>query len=519
MDFADDARTHTLVDWDHDGDVDIWSANRTAPQVRFLQNSSPPMNDFVALRLRGTECNRDAIGATVAIQLTGQSKPIVRQLYAGSGYLGQSSKTLTIGLGANAVIDSLSVRWPGAHKAEHFKNAVPGARLLLVQGTQQAQHQTRRETINLAAGDLELASPSDTANLLVTSQVLVPPIPYRSMEGSMETVYPATAADSSGQPVPDATLVAVWASWCTPCIEELHRLDESFASLRAHEIDVVALSVDEIDEQSPGKPAVAQIARQLSGQFRIGLATKQTLNCLQTLYDMPFRQFRQISIPSSILIGSDGRMLAMYRGAVATKRVLRDVQKRHLPYEQLVGAALPFPGRWHRIPQRPSMLTVPVLLMEEAEVDLVWEMVQQHHAIFKDDDEFAKLLVWIGDERFKNGRAAEALRVYEEAMQIDPTNMLVANNIAWQFAANKNHASRDGEKAVKWATVAAKSSNYQNEYVLDTLAAAYAQNRQFDKAVEAAKKAIAIAIAQGDTKKQEDFASRLRRYQKKQNLP
>ena len=39
VDFDDDARAVATVDWDRDGDLDLWVANRTAPQVRLLRNN------------------------------------------------------------------------------------------------------------------------------------------------------------------------------------------------------------------------------------------------------------------------------------------------------------------------------------------------------------------------------------------------------------------------------------------------------------------------------------------------
>ena len=39
LDFDDDARSPALVDWDRDGDLDLWMANRTAPMLRFVRNN------------------------------------------------------------------------------------------------------------------------------------------------------------------------------------------------------------------------------------------------------------------------------------------------------------------------------------------------------------------------------------------------------------------------------------------------------------------------------------------------
>ena len=66
---VDDARAAALVDWDRDGALDLWVANRTAPSVRFLRNATPRTNAWVAFDLEGTTSNRDGVGARVEVTL------------------------------------------------------------------------------------------------------------------------------------------------------------------------------------------------------------------------------------------------------------------------------------------------------------------------------------------------------------------------------------------------------------------------------------------------------------------
>ena len=47
LDFIDDGRGVATVDWDGDGDLDLWISNRTAPQVRFARNETPSSNHYL----------------------------------------------------------------------------------------------------------------------------------------------------------------------------------------------------------------------------------------------------------------------------------------------------------------------------------------------------------------------------------------------------------------------------------------------------------------------------------------
>ena len=69
LDFPDDGRAVAPVDWDQDGDLDLWISNRNAPRIRLLKNNTSRDRHYLALRLQGdgSKTNRDAIGARVEL--------------------------------------------------------------------------------------------------------------------------------------------------------------------------------------------------------------------------------------------------------------------------------------------------------------------------------------------------------------------------------------------------------------------------------------------------------------------
>ena len=94
----------------------------------------------------------------------------------------------------------------------------------------------------------------------------------------------------------------------------------------------------------------------------------------------------------------------------------------------------------------------------------------------------------------KAGEFAEALQAYREAARLYPNDPMALNNLAWSLAANSRQELRDGKEAVQLAGKAVELTGQQQPVFMGTLAAAYAEDGQFAKAVEMAKKARAIAL-------------------------
>jgi hypothetical protein len=183
LNFPDDGRAVAMADWDFDGRLDIWVTYRTAPRVRLLHNASRGTQHFVMLRLQGTTCHRDAIGARVELQSADGSQQI-RTLHAGDGYLAQSSKWLHFGLGGTTGIEKLTVRWPGG-AAESFAGITADSHWVLVQGSgRAARWEPPRSRMPLDPGPLKLPDLPDTARTWISGRVPFPGEFYNSWDGA-----------------------------------------------------------------------------------------------------------------------------------------------------------------------------------------------------------------------------------------------------------------------------------------------------------------------------------------------
>ena len=107
---VDVGRGLATADYDNDGDLDIAVAasNRRATLLR--NDGGSAAGHFITLRLEGTRCNRDAIGARVTVRASGRTQ--VHEVRSASSYLSQNDMRLHLGLGAATQVDSIEIRWP-----------------------------------------------------------------------------------------------------------------------------------------------------------------------------------------------------------------------------------------------------------------------------------------------------------------------------------------------------------------------------------------------------------------------
>jgi tetratricopeptide (TPR) repeat protein len=144
LDFADDSRAFAVTDFDGDGYPDIVLKSRLAPQVRMMQNRCGGGRPAIALRLRGTKSNRDAVGARVTVNGYAQ------EITAGSGFLSQHSKRLHFGLRGRDSAE-VHIMWPSGLKQE-VTGLLPGYTWTVSEGSEKATRVPFRSRSELPVG-------------------------------------------------------------------------------------------------------------------------------------------------------------------------------------------------------------------------------------------------------------------------------------------------------------------------------------------------------------------------------
>ena len=104
----------------------------------------------------------------------------------------------------------------------------------------------------------------------------------------------------------------------------------------------------------------------------------------------------------------------------------------------------------------------------------------------------------LGNALLQKGFADQAILHYEKALRTAPESAPTLNNLAQILATSSDAKFRNGTRAIQLANQADRISGGKNPAFIRTLAAAYAEDGQFNAAIDAAERALKLANIQGN---------------------
>jgi tetratricopeptide (TPR) repeat protein len=417
-DFSDDARAIGLIDFDHDGDLDLFVTNRTATRVRLLKNNLQSESNFLSLHLTGTAKTtpRDAIGARVEVHLKEQLIPHLRTLHAGQSFLAQSSRWLHFGLGKDAIIEKIVVRWPGS-KSQTFTGIKANQQLHLIQGSTTATPRKNRR-------DLVLKSAPHPIPEKTSSARIVPPVGH--------TVPTIPTADGESLSISKTTLIALWSRTCPHCQQELQTWATEAAKFKISDITLSLLCTD----QEHHDQADAYL-KSINSPFATQMAGPEAVELLDSLHSSIIDLWIPIPVPTSFLVSKEGQLLAIYRGTVSIEQIITDRKFATATSEERRSAGSPFTGRWTSKPAPSSPQRTAQQLLQRAQPDLSINYLRSALTKpFLQGDKFTRSdnLLLLGQILGQQGRPTEAIPHLQAACQLLPKDIRVLRLLATAYA-------------------------------------------------------------------------------------
>ncbi len=337
LDFTDDGRAVATVDWDDDGMLDLLIRNRTAPRLRFLRNQALSSGHWLEVDLQGVTCNRDAIGARVSVELEG-GKTLRKTLYAGEGFLAQSSKRLHFGLGAAQKIESLRVRWPNGPE-ETIAGPNVDQRVRIVQGTKVAMHVASHVTAKFDASKPESLAETHAA---IRRVPLVEKIPIAQFV--LPTLAnPTRKIRDLGADRP--TLVHFWSSTGPKNdVDAMLALEKHLAG----KTRVVMMSIDEGGALGRARKALAGTPLEADSGYVDGSCA----TALQVLVLEVYLRVDVAPLPMTFLVDKQGQLIAIYEKEIDVAALDLDLALLDKMDPKSLANPKFFGGRWLNRPHR-----------------------------------------------------------------------------------------------------------------------------------------------------------------------
>lgn len=126
-----DCRSVAVGDYNNDGRADLFVRGPGGQPIALYENRCQFAGRFLKVTLRGTESNRQGLGAKLRLRAGGRT--LTRWCEAANTFASQSAAEVLFGLGPADRIDWLSVEWPSGQQ-QRFADLAVNQWLEIVEG-------------------------------------------------------------------------------------------------------------------------------------------------------------------------------------------------------------------------------------------------------------------------------------------------------------------------------------------------------------------------------------------------
>ncbi len=481
LDFPEDGRSFALADFDLDGRQEVFLKNRNAPQLRILKNVMPSLPPSIAFRLRGTKSNRDAIGAVITIE-TGKGRQ-TRSLQAGSGFLSQHSKDVFFGLGAATGPVSASIRWPSG-LVQPLRDLAINHRIWVEEGSAPSRIERFRTSDGLAQpGELKLGEPKSRAaetlpsiaDTWLLAPVSAPDFLLSDLSGRQQTL-----SVLRGKPL----LLHFGAFGDERTKKDWHAFNEHYANWTAHGYQLLSVVFDGPDTSEKPDRHFA---------FPVLTGSDDVAAIYNIVYRYLFDRHRDLILPTSFLLDAKGQIVKVYQGSVDPAHVEQDFRNIPRNAADRLARALPFPGVTEVTEFGRNYLSYGSVFFQRGYFDQAEASFQ---IALRDDPESAEALYGIGSVYLNQQKNAEAQKCFERALKMRTTYPGTLANCWNNLGLLAGREGRTAEAIGDFQEALRLSPDHL--IALSNLGSAYRQQKQWDDARTTYESALALSPNDAD---------------------
>ena len=374
LDFPEDSRSFVLADIDHDGRLEVILKNRNAPQLRILHNVMKELGQSIAFRLQGHKSNRDAIGASITIEVGTLRQ--TKYLQAGTGFIAQHTKEIFFGVGKPEGTIRATVRWPSG-LSQKFENIPVNHRIEIEEGSAEFEAKpfaAPPQAYAQAGLPVKLEPLPSQIETWLIEPLKAPTFSLPDLAGNMRGLQSLRGG---------YVLLSFWATRAPLCADQLRLLHQNQPALAKSQLEILAVNVDDAGEIGTARSFATQERFSLPVLF----ATEDVAGAYNIIYRYLFDRRRDLAIPTSFLVDREGMIVKVYQGRIDPQRLLEDVKAIPTTAANRIRKALPFGGALYHDAFQRNDFTYGVALFQHGYLDAAAASFEQVIAQKPDDPE------------------------------------------------------------------------------------------------------------------------------------
>lgn len=198
--------------------------------------------------------------------------------------------------------------------------------------------------------------------------------------------------------------------------------------IRSLGIEILATTAEPAEDEDPDD--AASIISKTGFPFTVGFTAGEVVERMLVLHRHLFYSPYHLSVPTSFLLDKDGRMAAIYRGAIDLKEVEEHLKALAIPDKELLSRIRPFEGSRFEpaMGPRPSVLIktyVENQMPDEAERVFIASIENESVR-----DQSNEIMATLGQSYFLQKKFAEAKSLFEQVVKRDPRDAKSRNTLA-----------------------------------------------------------------------------------------